>query len=109
VRLLFDQNLSRSLVPRLADAYPEARHVVHLGLEHADDSLLWAAARRDGYMLVTKDTDFHDGSRFPGPPPKVLHVAVGNGPTSSLEALLRNSQAAILGFSCDDRRLMVLA
>jgi predicted nuclease of predicted toxin-antitoxin system len=82
--------------------------VVHLGLEHADDAALWAAARHDGYALVTKDTDFHDESRFPGPPPKVLHVALGNGPTSSVEAALRNSQVSILRFSSDDRRLMVL-
>ena len=108
MRLLFDQNLSRHLAQRLADTYPGATYVVHLGLEHADDLLLWATARRDGYISVTKDTDFQNGSRFAGPPPKVVHVALGNGPTVAVEGVLRSARASILEVGNDERRLMVL-
>ena len=39
--LLFDQNLSRYLVPMLASEYPGSHHVEDLGLLGADDRLVW--------------------------------------------------------------------
>lgn len=58
--------------------------------------------------MVTKDHDFNDASRFPGPPPKVLHVALGNGSTAAIESALRSSVASILDFDRDATRLLVL-
>jgi predicted nuclease of predicted toxin-antitoxin system len=37
MRLLFDQNLSRKLVKRLADIFPDSSHVQLHGLPEADD------------------------------------------------------------------------
>ncbi len=108
MKLLFDQNLSHHLTGHLADVFPEASHVVHLGLEHADDDLIWVTARRDGYMVVTKDTDFHDETRFPGPPPKLIHLALGNGPTRAIEVALRSSAATIQDFGRNDRRVLIV-
>jgi predicted nuclease of predicted toxin-antitoxin system len=45
---------------------------------------------------------------FPGPPPKAIHLAVGNAATSDVDAFLRARLAAVHGFEHDGRRLLVL-
>ena len=41
MKLLFDQNLSRKLVPRLADIFPDASHVQLEGMTIATDTEIW--------------------------------------------------------------------
>src|SRR4029078_10016081 len=55
---LFDNNLSRALVPRLADVFPGCLHVSTAGLESALDEAIWQFARDRGYTIVSKDNDF---------------------------------------------------
>ncbi len=63
-KLLFDQNLSPKLINRLADLYPNSDHLDLLGLGTADDALVWEHARRNGFLVITKDADFADLSVF---------------------------------------------
>lgn len=86
--LLFDQNLSRRLPGLLAAAYPGCEQVVGAGLTGADDRTVWAYAAVRGLAVASKDADFRDLSRLLGPPPKVVWLRVGNGPTSGVVALL---------------------
>jgi predicted nuclease of predicted toxin-antitoxin system len=65
VKLLFDQNLSRSLVGRLRDVYPESAHVRELDLATADDAAVWDYARSRGFIIVSKDSDFHERGETP--------------------------------------------
>jgi predicted nuclease of predicted toxin-antitoxin system len=58
VRLLFDQNLPRSLVRRLAAEYPGSDHVALLGMAEASDREIWEHAGAAGFMVVSKDSDF---------------------------------------------------
>jgi predicted nuclease of predicted toxin-antitoxin system len=60
MKLLLDQNLSPRLAARLADIYSHSAHVSALGLEQADDRAVWDRARREGYILVSKDADFSE-------------------------------------------------
>jgi hypothetical protein len=46
VKLLFDQNLSPSLLDSLADIYPEFVPVQSVGLDRADDTAVWDFAQR---------------------------------------------------------------
>jgi len=71
-KLLFDQNLSPKLINRLADLYPNSDHLDLLGLGTADDALVWEHARRNGFLVITKDADFADLSVLRGFPPKVV-------------------------------------
>ena len=72
MRLLFDQNLSHRLLQRLADVYPDSRHVRDVGLARAADDLVWMHARDNGLTIVSKDADFHQRSFLFGAPPKVI-------------------------------------
>jgi hypothetical protein len=46
VKLLFDENLSRKLVVRLAELYPESAHVVDFDLIESPDRDIWEFADR---------------------------------------------------------------
>ena len=59
VKLLFDENLSDRIAPRILDLYPDSAHIKQYDLIHADDQLIWNFARDNGYMIVSKDADFH--------------------------------------------------
>lgn len=108
MRLLIDQNLSRSLVRRLADLFPGSTHVASVALETADDQQVWIWAREQSHVLITKDRDFQRAKDFPGPPPKCILITAGNASTDDIEDLLRRSMARIDGFETDPARILRL-
>ena len=99
--LLFDQNLSRRLPALLAAEFPGSEQVLLAGLANADDRAVWAYAAARGLAVVSKDADFRHLSATLGPPPKVVWLRVGNGPTRDVEALLRSRAADIRAFLSD--------
>jgi predicted nuclease of predicted toxin-antitoxin system len=44
MKLLFDQNLPRTVVGRLSGLFPGSVHVSELGLADSDDEVLWVRA-----------------------------------------------------------------
>jgi len=101
MKLLFDHHLSRKLVARLVDQFPGSTHVVFHGLSAAEDVEIWAFAGREGYAIVTKDSDFNDLSALRGAPPKVIWIRIGNCSTTEVENLLRHHAHAIEQFLVD--------
>lgn len=95
MKLLFDQNLSRKLVNRLADIFPESSHVQFHELAEKTDTEIWKFAKLNDFCIVTQDADFAERSRLYGSPPKVVWLRCGNAPTSQTEALIRAGQEAI--------------
>ena len=108
MKLLFDQNLSYQLVRRLADAYPGSAHVRLLGLAQTDDSEIWKFAAREGFTVVSKDSDFQQLAMLLGPPPKVIWIRLGNCQVDAVEALFRQGFSAVAEFLADSD-LAVLA
>lgn len=101
MKLLFDHHLSRKLVARVADMFPNSSHVVFHGLEEAEDIDIWGFAGSNGYTIVTKDSDFNDIAALRGAPPKVIWAHVGNCTTGEFEQVLRQNVAAIEQFLND--------
>lgn len=95
MNLLFDQNLSRKLVARLADIFPNASHVQFQGLAEQTDTEIWDFAKLNDFCIVTQDADFAERSRLFGSPPKVVWLRCGNAPTNQIETLIRSGQVAI--------------
>jgi predicted nuclease of predicted toxin-antitoxin system len=95
VKLLFDQNLSHRLVTLLEDIFPDSEHVRNVGLKAADDLIVWEYAKANGFMVVSKDSDFHQRSLVLGHPPKVVWVRLGNCSTADVAALLRHYEETI--------------
>ena len=89
VRFLIDENLSASLVRALAGEFPGSVHVLDVGLGGADDEAVWAQAATGGFVLLTKDDDFHRLSVMHGAPPKVVCLTLGNRPTRAVLQVLQ--------------------
>jgi predicted nuclease of predicted toxin-antitoxin system len=78
--------------------YPGSIHVRDLGLIGASDIDVWQAAVEGGFVLVSKDIDFFQRSSLFGAPPKVIWLRVGNGPSTSVAALLRERYLVVRRF-----------
>ena len=59
MKLLFDQNISRKILPLISEKFPNSDQVYRLGLQESNDDEIWDYAKRNGYTIVTKDSDFH--------------------------------------------------
>lgn len=88
MKLLLDENLSRRVIPAIVDAYPESSQIALLGMESVADGEIWEYARREGYILVTQDSDFHDLSALYGHPPKIIWLKCGNQPRRRIVEIL---------------------
>lgn len=110
VKLLLDQNLSHSLASLLSADFPETSHVGLCGLETSDDIAVWDFAKQHGYVIVSKDEDFHLLSFARGHPPKVIWLRSGNGPVRQVLGILLQAKDTIREFGEDPRQaLLVLA
>lgn len=107
MKLLFDHNISPDLVRRLRDLFPESDHVYHLNLHEVDDHIVWAFARVNSFIVVTKDVDFSELSMVQGFPPKVLWLRLGNCRTRDIEDLIRSNHESILQLVADDERAIL--
>ena len=75
-----------------------SEHVKTLGLINTDDSLIWQYAKVNGFVIVSKDADFHQRSLVYGHPPKFIYLRIGNSPTSKITQILRDNFAIINEF-----------
>jgi len=89
VKLLLDENLSPRLVASLADVYSHLQHVHNCDLGSAGDTAIWDYAQANGYVIVSKDSDFAERSMLQRNPSKVIWIRVGNCSTSVIETMPR--------------------
>ena len=100
MRLLFDQNLSYRLCKALAGDFPDSGQVHLLGLEHADDRVIWNFARTNGFVLVSQDGLCRPGGAVGATSP-VIWLRCGNQPSVAIAALLRRHFTTISAFEHD--------
>ena len=60
MKLIFDENLSPKLPSRLNDLFPNSLHVREVNMESTDDSVVWNYAKKNNFVIVSKDSDMHD-------------------------------------------------
>lgn len=63
-------------------------HVRDLGLNEAEDSLIFSGAREADAIVITKDRDFVELLSRLGPPPKVIWCTCGNTSNDRLMTIL---------------------
>jgi predicted nuclease of predicted toxin-antitoxin system len=98
VKLLLDENLSDRIVYRINDLYPDSEHVKTLVLTNTDDVIIWEYAKVNNFVIVSKDSDFHQRSLLYGHPPKFIYLRIGNSPTSKIIGILRDNFDTIAQF-----------
>lgn len=102
MKLLLDANISRRLIPRISETFPDSSHVGLLGLGDATDDEVWRYALDHDFIIVSKDEDFHQMALVSGPPPKVIWVRLGNCTTSDIEQALQAGHDTIMTFIEDE-------
>ncbi len=102
MKLFFDQHFSFKLIGALKDLYPHSSQARVDGLDEADDPVIWEHALRNGYTIVTKDSDYVDLSLQRGHPPKVIILLIGNSTTDQVEALFRRHTDRISQFELNE-------
>lgn len=78
MKLLLDENLSRRIVPFLQAAFPGSSQVALLGLETATDEEIWRYAKEHHFVIVSRDSDFHERSLIIGHPPQIIWLKIPN-------------------------------
>jgi predicted nuclease of predicted toxin-antitoxin system len=76
VKLLLDENLSDRIVPKIVDLYPGSTHVKTLALIQSEDALIWEYAKANDFVIVSKDSDFHQRSLLYSHPPKFIYLSL---------------------------------
>jgi predicted nuclease of predicted toxin-antitoxin system len=110
VKLLLDQNLSHKLVEVVRQWFPGSAHVKDFRLDRAPDSAIWEVAKEKGFVIVSKDDDFHQRSFVLGAPPKVIWLAYGNCSTGDIAKGLTGSESLIRSFhSHEEAAFLILS
>jgi len=95
MKLLLNENLSRRVIPFILEAYPDSTQIALLGMEQADDVSVWEYARQNGFVIVTRDSDYLDLSALRGQPPKIIWLRAGNQSTAAVIHVLLKSKDAV--------------
>lgn len=95
MKLLLDENLSRRLVPALQTCFPGTSQVTLLGLERATDVELCRFAALHGFVICSKDDDFHRLVAARDYLPKLVYLALGNADNDRIVRALTSVAADI--------------
>jgi predicted nuclease of predicted toxin-antitoxin system len=98
VKLLLDENQSDRIIPKIIDLYPNSEHVKTLRLVNSDDVVIWEFAKSNDFVIVSKDSDFHQRSLLYAHPPKFIYLRIGNSPTSKIVQIMRDKFDTISRF-----------
>jgi predicted nuclease of predicted toxin-antitoxin system len=84
------------LIDKLRPIFGECNHVDLIGLNvPVEDKDIWNYALDNGYIIITKDTDFIDLLELKNFPPKIVLLKTGNNSTQALMELLINAKSMI--------------
>ena len=101
MKLLFDENLSPKLPGLMAPLFPGSRHVRECGMLGQPDEDVWEYARTNGFIIVSKDSDFQQRSLLYGHPPKVVWLRIGNCTRRQLVELITAHEQDIRALDTD--------
>lgn len=81
-------------------------HVFDLG-DDMTDAAIWDYARQHNMIIVSKDADFSDWIMLSDPPPKVIHLRLGNMRLRDLFVFLQRSWPQISELSAGSKLVIV--
>ncbi len=101
MKLLFDQNLSPKLAKYFEGYFNASQHLQDIGFNASDDHSVWEFAQKNGFTIVTKDSDFNNLVSFLGFPPKVIWLRRGNCSTKIIREIINENLDTIKAFISD--------
>jgi len=107
MKLLLDANLSWRLAPVLTEHFGECIHVNKTELpKPAKDAEIWDYAAKNGYSIVTQDSDFLNLFETRGFPPRIILLRVGNINRKMAEQIILQAKTSILDLENNDCGLL---
>ncbi len=108
MKLLIDSNISYRVAVTLNKFISECKHVSDVSLDtDTEDIVVWNFAKKDSYVILTKDNDFESMSRLFGCPPKVIRLICGNKKTSEIIKILEDKIDVIKLFNGDKENCLM--
>ena len=108
--LWIDAQLSPGLAPWIErELGVVARSVSRLGLRDAADEEIFAAARKAGAVVLTKDADFERLLAHHGLPPRVVWLTFGNTSNAHARQVLRSTLPPALAMLASGEPLVEIA
>lgn len=102
-KYLIDVNLPSRFSVWASDEY---EHVVHIN-DELKDSEIWEYAKENSLTIVTKDTDFSDMIMLNNPPPRVIHIKIGNMKIREFHQLITRVWGDVCAMSEDYKLIRV--
>jgi len=81
-------------------------HVIDIDPE-MKDSKIWEYAKKNNMIIITKDTDFSNLVLLNDPPPKVIHIKLGNMKMKVFHNAVSNIWNDVLSMSKDFKLVRV--
>lgn len=81
-------------------------HVVQIN-DELKDSEIWEYAKANNLTIVTKDADFSDMVMVNDPPPRVIHIKLGNMKMKDLHQLISKIWDDVLSLSDEFKLIRV--
>src|SRR5688572_3200572 len=106
MNFLVDNQLPLKLARHLTMRGHDARHVLDIGLERADDPEVWARAAADGCAVFSKDEDFVFLANRPGDTGQLVWVRIGNCRNAALLAAIDRVLDAIVAALTSGQRIV---
>ena len=88
MNFLVDAQLPPALARWIADQGHQASHVFDIGLQSADDPMIWERARKESTVIISKDEDFVDHWLLSAEPVQLVWIRKGNCSNRALIAWL---------------------
>jgi len=107
MKLLLDANISWRLTTVLSQHFGECVHVNKTELpKPAKDTEIWNYAAANGYIIITKDSDFLHLFETKGFPPKIVLLRIGNIDRKTAEKILLQAKSSIVELENSDYGLL---
>ncbi|MEG4218462.1 DUF5615 family PIN-like protein [Microcoleus sp. Pol14C6] len=74
-------------------------------MTNTDDAEIWEYAKTNNFVIVSKDSDFHQRSLLYGHTPKFIYLRVGNCSTSKIVQMLQDEIHIISQFGDREQRV----
>ena len=88
MNFLVDAQLPPALARWIVSQGHQAKHIFDIGLETADDPVIWERARSEDTVIVSKDEDFVDHWLLSAQPVPLVWIRKGNCSNRALLAWL---------------------
>ncbi len=104
-RYLIDVNL-----PRYFSVWNTEDYVYQASIDiRSSDGDIWAAARENSLTIISKDSDFSNRVLLSSPPPRVIHIRLGNMSMTAFHRIISSCWNDVLHLSETHKLVTVYA